>query len=149
MVESLKGTKTTIIITGDHGFKQTPKKKAILLGKYPKIKNCLVMPLTGEPRTAYCYVKPGREKEFEKEVRKKLKGKAKLVKSEELVKKGFFGIGKTSQRLLERIGDYTLIMQKDYTIKDSVIGHEIHFHQGNHGGASKEEMLVPFILIKT
>jgi hypothetical protein len=52
-------------------------------------------------------------------------------------------------RLFDRIGDYVLIMKENYIIKDFVLGETEKFHIGNHGGVSKEEMLVPLIVIES
>ena len=49
-------------------------------------------------------------------------------------------------RLLERIGDYTLLMQDDWTIKDWVAGEQRYQHIGVHGGNSSAEMFVPLIM---
>jgi len=147
-VERLKGTDTALIITADHGFVDSKKKERINLNDYPKIKECLSMPLCGEPRTHYCYVYPDKTKQFEKEVKKKLKGKCELFKSKELVDKNFFGLKKENPKLKQRIGDYILVMKDTYIMKDFLL-EDPHWYIGNHGGVSKEEMFVPLIFIKT
>ena len=108
----------------------------------------LVLPLSGERRVAYCYVCPNKVKQFEQYVKQKLRKECTLYKSEELVKRGYFGLGLENSKLLERIGDYTLIMKENYVIFDELLGEKRSFHIGNHGGISKEEMFVPLIVIK-
>lgn len=147
-VKGLRGTDTALIITADHGLIDSNKKERINLDDYPKIKECLSMPLCGEPRTRYCYVHPDKARQFEKEVKNKLKGKCELFKSKKLVDKNFFGIKKANPELNHRIGDYILIMKDNYIMKDFLL-EEPHWYIGNHGGISKEEMLVPLIFIKT
>ncbi len=146
-VEGMRGTNTTIIITSDHGMIDTSGKRTIRLEDHPGLKECLTLPLCGEPRAAYCYVHPSKTKQFERYVRKKLGKCCRLYRSEELVKRNFFGLYKRNPRLNDRIGDYTIIMKHDYIIKDRLPGEEERILAGNHGGLSKEEMLVPLAVI--
>jgi len=147
-LKSIEGTNTAIIITSDHGFIDTTKEKIITLEKHPKLKECLTLPLCGEPRAAFCYVHPSRTKQFEKYVKTKLKNICRLYKSEYLLKKNYFGLFKPDKKLSDRIGDYTLILKDNYVLKDKIFGEKRPVHIGNHGGVSKEEMDVPLIIIK-
>jgi predicted AlkP superfamily pyrophosphatase or phosphodiesterase len=144
-LKSIKGTNTTVLITADHGQMQTSKQKMLKLNKYPDIKKTLSQPLSGEPRTVYCYVKNGKDKEFITAVNKNLKNKCQIFKSEDLIKKNFFGLDNINPKLKNRIGDYTLIMNDNYILKDFVKGEKRRFHLGNHGGVSSEETYVPLI----
>jgi hypothetical protein len=49
--------------------------------------------------------------------------------------------------LLDRIGDYILIMKGNYVIKDRLLGETMHFLKANHGGMSGKEMFVPLITV--
>ncbi len=149
LIKSLKGTNTSLIITSDHGFVDVPSNKLLNLDDHPKLKECLVMPFCGDSRVVYCYVKPSRMKQFKNYVNKKLRHACWLYKSEDLIKKNFFGLFKPHPRLHERIGDYTLIMKENYVFKDQLIHQLPHKMKGNHSGVSKEEMYVPLIFVKT
>jgi predicted AlkP superfamily pyrophosphatase or phosphodiesterase len=105
-LRSIDGTDTIVIITSDHGQIDTPLSKMIHLDSHPSLKDCLTLPLSGEPRFAYCYVRPSKAKEFERYIRKKLGHAFYLFRSEQLVKRHFFGKGKPDKRLYDRIGDY-------------------------------------------
>lgn len=148
LLKSIKGTNTTVIVTSDHGFIECPKSKAIDVKKHPIIKDALTLPLCGEPRLAFCYVHPSKAKQFETYVKKKLKHACYLYKSEELIKKNYYGLFKPNKKLFDRVGDYTLIMKDGYQIKGGILDKKADFHLGNHGGVSKEEMFVPLITIK-
>jgi len=88
-------------------------------------------------------------KQFETYVNKKLKHLCWLYKSEDLIKKNFFGLFKPHPKLKDRIGDYTLIMKENYVFKDQLIHqNKKHFVKGNHSGVSKEEMYVPLIIVE-
>jgi hypothetical protein len=146
LAKLLKGTDTAIIVTADHGLIETlEKSKRISLKNHPKLMETLVMPLSGEPRVAYCYVHPDKSKVFEKYVHDNLDYCCEVYNSADLFKKGVFGIGKANEKLIDRIGDYVLVMKENYIIKDFLMTEKKEFHLGNHGGTSKEEMFVPLI----
>jgi len=145
-VKSIKDTDTTLIVTADHGLIDVPEDKIIEVNKHPKFKECLVMPLTGEKRLSYAYVKPFKVKDFENYVKNNFKDVCWLHKSQDLVDKKLFGLYKPEPKLLDRIGDYTLIMKDGYAIKDKVINYQDHKITARHGGVSKQEMFVPLIV---
>ena len=66
--------------------------------------------------------------------------------SGELVEEGWFGPGQPHPRLAERIGDVTLLMRGNYTVKDWIPGDPRHLHIGNHGGYSADEMMIPLVM---
>lgn len=105
------------------------------------------MPLSGEPRVVYCYVKPNKIKQFENYVKTKLANVCEIHKSEELIRKNYFGLYEPNEKLKNRIGDYTLIMKDNFIMKDLVFGEDQNIYTGNHGGVSREEMIVPLIVI--
>jgi predicted AlkP superfamily pyrophosphatase or phosphodiesterase len=146
-LKSIRGTDTTLIITADHGMADIPLSNNIDLDNHPKLKEMLSMPLSGEHRFAYVYVKPSRKKEFEAYVKTKLRYCCDLCKSEDFVKKGYFGLFKSHGKLKDRIGDYVFLMKDNYAIYDHSPYKEKHFHKGDHGGLSKEEMYVPLVVI--
>jgi predicted AlkP superfamily pyrophosphatase or phosphodiesterase len=147
--KTLRGTDTTIIITADHGQIDIPKKNNIFLNNYPKIKKCLTLPLSGEARATFCYVRPNKVAEFKRLVKKKLSGKLTLHPSEELLNKGYFGKGTPHPQISERVGDFILLAEKDHCIIDSLHGEKPNVLKGRHGGLSREEMLVPVVVIKS
>ncbi|MDD3497967.1 MAG: alkaline phosphatase family protein [Candidatus Moranbacteria bacterium] len=148
LAKSLKGKNTSIIITADHGLINTKEKdKIIKLEDHPELSETLVMPLSGEPRAVYCYVRPDKVKQFENYVRIKLKKACYLYKSEDLIRKNYFGLHRHDERLKDRIGDYVLIMKDNFIMKDFVLGEKQNIYIGNHGGLSCEEMFVPLIVI--
>ncbi|MFH1134344.1 MAG: alkaline phosphatase family protein [Nanoarchaeota archaeon] len=135
----------TLIVTADHGFIDTAPGHRFSLRKHPELERMLILPLCGESRTAYAYVHPSRTKDFERYVRRHVP--CVLKKREAMVKEGYFGIGKPHAKLMDRIGDYALLMKEDYCIKDTVLCMDENWHKGNHGGSSSQEILVPLIII--
>jgi hypothetical protein len=146
LVEALRGTDTLLVVTADHGFVDTGPEFGIRLQEHPALQRCLCMPLCGEPRAAFCYVRAGSAGDFEAYVRERLGACCDLYGSEELVDAGWFGVGQPDPRLLQRLGDYVLIMRGRYVIKDALLVEGVWADIGVHGGASEDEMLVPLIV---
>jgi len=148
-IKNLKETNTLLIITADHGFVNTPIERIIKLEDHPKMKECLTLPLCGEGRVTYCYVHPSKAEEFEKYVKDKLGKYCDLFKGQELIDKNFFGLFEPNKKLFDRVGDYILIFKENYIIKDKIKRDKKKKkpNVGHHGGVSKDEMIVPLVLI--
>jgi hypothetical protein len=139
------GGNTLVIVTADHGIIDTTTDRVIELGDHPELASMLVLPLCGEPRVAYCYVRPDRRSDFERYVSHELAPYTALWPSHELVLRNCFGPGTPHPRLHERIGDYTLIMKDNYVIKDWLLAEHRYSQVGVHGGLSDQELYVPLI----
>lgn len=147
LAKSLQGTDTLLIATADHGFIDTAPAVTVTLQDHPELAACLALPLCGEPRLAYCYVRPGKTGRFERYVRERFEGWCDLYPSEELVQQGWFGLGEPAPQLLERIGDYVLMLNGSQVIHDLLIREKAHHTIGVHGGASEDEMTVPLLVV--
>lgn len=143
LLDGLRGTGTAVIATGDHGFIDIRPEHRIELGEHPALAELMRLPLCGDGRVAYCYVRPGRRREFERYVGTHLDRQAQLCISADLIGQGYFGIGPAHPRLAERIGDYTLLMKDRHVIKDWLPGEGRFVHVGVHGGLTREELYVP------
>jgi predicted AlkP superfamily pyrophosphatase or phosphodiesterase len=148
MIEKLSSEDALIIVSADHGLIDTEDAKVINLNHHENLYSMLSLPLSGDGREVYCYVKASKAAAFEEYVKKYLSHACFIYKSEELVKKGFFGRGIPNKKLFDRIGDYTLICKENYVIIDTLLNQKLKVHKGNHGGLSREEMLVPVIVIE-
>tara|TARA_Y100000310_G_scaffold70812_1_gene66562 strand:- start:346 stop:1515 length:1170 start_codon:yes stop_codon:yes gene_type:complete len=146
--KSIKGTNTKLIIVADHGLIDTTPDKVIWVENIPNLKECLTIPLAGEPRVRDCFIRPSKVKEFENIVKTKLAKYCWCFKGEELIKNNFYGLGEPNKKLLDRVGDYVLIMKSNYTLKDKLANYKkCKFHKGTHGGVSDNEINVPLILV--
>ena len=141
----LAGTDTWIALTADHGMVDVDSIHRIDLADHPGLADTLSLPLCGERRAAYCYVKPRRLAAFEAYVAAELGHCTRLVSAESLIAGGYFGFGAPHPRLAERIGDYALLMRDGYVVQDWLAGESRHQHIGFHGGLSADEMYVPLI----
>jgi hypothetical protein len=142
-------TDTLVLVTADHGQIDTKESDRIDLADHPGLARCLVLPLCGEPRAAFCYVRPGKVETFERYCREELGDKLELVPSQELVEKGLFGLGTPHPRLEERIGDYALLMRGSHVIREWLQNETRYPQVGVHGGLSETELLVPLCVFRT
>jgi hypothetical protein len=67
-----------------------------------------------------------------------------LHASDRLISAGWFGPPPYHPRLASRVGDYTLVMKDNWTIKDWLPGEKRFAMLGVHGGISSSEMRVPW-----
>lgn len=148
LLHQLTGTDTLVLISADHGFIDTAPESTIDLADHPGLADCLQLPLCGERRFAYCYVRPGSEADFEAYVREMLAGRARLLESGALIEEGWFGLGEPHPRLRDRIGHYALAMEGNWTIRDYLYGERHYDLVGVHGGISERELTVPLVVVE-
>ena len=141
-------TDSILLVCADHGQIDTVDTDQVLVGDHPELADCLVIPLCGEPRAAFCYVRPDRAETFEHYCREVLGGRFELHRSRDLLAAGLFGLGEPNPRLQERIGDFTLIARGNNVIRDRLPFEEAFVQIGVHGGLSRAELMVPLCLIE-
>jgi predicted AlkP superfamily pyrophosphatase or phosphodiesterase len=146
LLDQLAGSDTLLLVTADHGQIDTTAGQRIFLEDHPAMQEMLWLPLCGEPRVAYCYLKPGQTEAFERYVQDELSHAMDAYPSEELIHREIFGLGRPHGRLRERLGDYTLVLKGDYVIRDRLAGEQPFEQVGVHGGPSAAEMFVPLIV---
>lgn len=134
----------SIFVTADHGLVDC--RKTVQLPQ--RIYEMLALPLSGEPRVAYCFVRPGLEKSFVSYVKKHMSRAVEIHSSKDLVRQGYFG-KRPSKKLFERVGDYVLMMKDGWIINDELLGEEKHRLMGNHGGLTEKELYVPLVHVDT
>jgi hypothetical protein len=64
---ALEATKksVTLLITADHGLIDTTLDHTLRLDQHLDLRECLSLPICGEPRSAFCYVRPKKVDRFE------------------------------------------------------------------------------------
>jgi hypothetical protein len=149
LLDKLAGTGALVFLTADHGFVDIPPENIVRLADHPRLAETLLLPLCGEPRTAYCYVAAGRERDFRRYIETELADAAVCVDSAALIDAGYFGPGAAHPRLAERVGRYTLLMRDGRAILDRLPGESPRTPLGMHGGGSLAELLVPLLLAET
>ncbi len=148
-LQRVQGTDALILLTADHGMIDTRPEQRLQLDEHPELAECLALPLCGEPRAVFCYLRPGAEDRFLGYIERHLAHACHCVSAARLIEQGYFGLGAPHPRLHERVGDYVLLMKETYILKDRVIGERPFVPVGIHGGLTPEEMYVPLILVET
>lgn len=146
-LESVRGTGTVVLVTADHGFIDTTPADTVDLDDHPELRQTLVLPLCGEPRVAYAYVRSGGEGDFKGYVRERLADWVDCYRSRDLIEQGWFGPGPNHPTLVDRVGDYTLVAKGRTILRDWLPGEERYVHVGVHGGVSAAEMQVPLVVV--
>jgi hypothetical protein len=143
LMQRLRGTDTLVLICADHGQLDAEPAQVTELGTIPDLAQCLRIPLCGEPRAAYCYLRVAESERFERLCVDHLGEDFELFRSSDLIARGLFGLGTAHPRLHERVGDYCLIARERAVLNQQLIG-ETPFRQiGVHGGLSLAELMVP------
>lgn len=143
---ALRGSGALLLASADHGLTDTTAQHTLHLEQHPRLAATLALPLCGEPRAVYCYLRPGRERDFLAYVHGELGSACTPVESAQLIAEGWFGTGTPHPRLHRRVGDYVLLMAGDYVLRDRLPNEKPFTQAGVHGGASAAEMEVPLIL---
>jgi hypothetical protein len=146
-VAAVAGTDTLVVVTADHGQIDSTPADVVSLEDHPELADCLALPLCGEPRAAYCYVRPDRAGIFEEYCRDELGERFELYPSRQVIDEGWLGLGTPHPRLHERIGDYTLLARGNNVIRDTLPFEEPSSQIGVHGGLSGPELMVPLCLL--
>ncbi|MCP3867383.1 MAG: alkaline phosphatase family protein [Gammaproteobacteria bacterium] len=149
LISALQGTDTLLLLTADHGFIDSSARHTVRLENHPEFKGTLMAPLCGEPRMAFCYVHPHRQRRFEHYLAENLDREIGVYASQRLLQEGWFGLGEPHPGLQDRIGHYTLVMKENFKITGRLPGERSINHIGVHGGLSPDEMYVPLVASDT
>lgn len=136
-----------IFVIADHGQINIKKDGDIILdfNKYNKFFYALP---TIDYGTASYYIRNGKEEEFEYEFKKDFENRMFLFKTEEFFKNNIFGNEQVSDYMKNNIGEYISFTAKGYCFINSLhIQEHLGKIKGNHSGFSKEEFLIPLIVI--
>ncbi|MDH5676696.1 MAG: alkaline phosphatase family protein [Myxococcales bacterium] len=146
LISALRGSDTQLMVTADHGFVDLGDGDCVDLGDHPELADCLALPLCGEPRAAFCHLREGQARRFERYVAKHLDSHFECIASDALIEEGWLGRGRPDARLRDRLGDYVLIGRDNRIIRDALPHQQPPRHIGVHGGCHSDEMYVPLLL---
>jgi hypothetical protein len=147
--ESTVDSDTTLLITADHGFNDVQPKDVVYTRDHPELMDCLSLPVCGDTRTGFCYVKPSKVETFERYIKSNLEGVCNFHYSEDMIQDGWFGFYDPHPMLPDRVGDYTLTFNEGHAIINCFPGFEPPELRGHHGGVSSDEMEVPLIVMES
>lgn len=141
----IAGSDTRVLITADHGHIDSSPADQMRIQADDPIGRQLILPLCGEPRAAWCYLRPGREQALRDALAERFGERIEIHLSEAVLEQGWLGPGPYHPRIHDRIGDLCLI-PTDSGVLHQYLPHERPFRQiGVHGGLSNAEMRVPLV----
>lgn len=148
-LDEIAGTDTLMLVSADHGQLDTVPSDTIDLADHPQLEDCLLLPLCGEPRAAFCYLLADRHEAFVDYCRDVLAERVELIPSRHLVEEGFFGVGRPHPRFMERVGDYCLLPTGRGVVRQWLPFEQPYAQVGVHGGLSDAELYVPLCVSRT
>ncbi len=146
--------KTLMLVSSDHGQANIQNEDIIYLNSYLDLENSYLQTVskkvivpTGAPHDVFLHIDNSKVPYILDYLRKELKGKAEVITTAEARTRGLFGLNTPSARFLKRIGDILILPYEGYHIWYQHTP-DYYWHQlGIHGGLSRQEMLVPFVVI--
>lgn len=138
---------TLFIVTADHGLIDIPQENKLKLNDFPKLQSCLSLPLCGENRVPFCYVRPSKLELFKSFVTNEMDKYCSMLSIDEALDMNLFGLGEMNPKFFDRVGDYILLMKENYILYDLVLNENVHPFIGYHGGLSDQELYVPLIIL--
>jgi predicted AlkP superfamily pyrophosphatase or phosphodiesterase len=150
-IDNKTAKNTLLFVTADHGGLNVNPNQTTYLNfanyKIPNTKtekNQEPISPTGSLREIFLHIKEDKIHETKDLLVRKIGDKAQIIETKEVAKNGFFGVGATSEEFFERAGNLMILPYANKTIWfENSEGRRVNF-LGQHGGLSKEEMLVPF-----
>jgi len=150
--EKLRGSDTQLIVTADHGFidcsSDCMDDNIVLLNEHPELFDSLRYPLCGEPRAAYAYVRPERQRVVIDYLDAELSAELEWLPAAEMIAEGWFGQGLADARLAARCGDIVLLPKANRIVIDRLENEPPWSLIGVHGGLSEAELRVPLVLLE-
>jgi hypothetical protein len=142
--------RTLLIVSADHGQVPVNPEKTIYLNRYrgavkglSKLRSGRPIPATGSARDVFLHVQPNEIERVRELLAKRLAGRASVVRVDDAIRHGLFGLNKPSRKFKDRAGSLLILPRGNRTVwyRDTP-GYELDL-RGHHGGTSKEEMIVP------
>ena len=133
-----------VIISADHGAVDV---EDVYINEIKEINECLALPPSIESRFVSFFIKKGMKNKFKAALKKYFKDKYILYTKKQFLKEELLGKGKPHKRIDDYLGDYLLLINSNLNIRYSINGEKDTEHLSDHGGISKEEMIVPLIAL--
>jgi len=142
---------TFMLVMSDHGGVGVVPEKTTYLNGFPELIRNLkegrsgqpILP-TGSARDVFLHAKEDRVDETRSLLVDKVGEKAEVVETKEAIADGLFGRGKVGSRFAERAGNLLILPRGNETVWFEHFKEFKYNPVGQHGGLTREEMLVPF-----
>jgi hypothetical protein len=142
--EARRGTR--LIVMADHGQRPAPKSQWVPLEAHPALEKLLLMRPAGEARAAYLYGRQGRADDILDYAREQLPEAAAAYPSRSALEAGLFGPPPFAPDVERRLGDVVLAMRSGHSFIFPLDRAFESKFVSRHGGLTREEMLVPWLV---
>lgn len=143
LCERLADSGAVLLLTADHGQCDVPPQHWRQIQDYSRLQQCLSLPLSGEPRACFAYVKPRKWREFQDLVTGEYADWLSIYDSQDLLDSGRFGPGEINPVMRDRVGDFTLLPAPGITLNEWLPMERKKGYLGQHSGLTLEELEVP------
>jgi len=147
---------TLFILTADHGQIEIDPQTTIYLNRHPRFagfqrylktnRRGEVLVPGGSARDVFLYVKDDLLDEALPFFSERLAGRAEVHPVQQLIAQGFFGPAPVSQALLDRVGNLVILPYEYQSVWWYEKGKFEQRFYGHHGGLTRQEMEIPFLL---
>jgi predicted AlkP superfamily pyrophosphatase or phosphodiesterase len=149
---------TLIVISADHGQVRVDYRSTFYINLQPEFqelrcylranKRGKILTPGGSPRDVFLYVREEYVGRAQSLLRRMLGGRADVLRTQQLIDAGLFGVTEPSPDFMKRVGNLVILPHGDETVwwyeKDKL---ELKLN-GLHGGLSRDEMEIPLILYR-
>jgi predicted AlkP superfamily pyrophosphatase or phosphodiesterase len=150
--------RTLFVMYADHGHMSVSPQNTRYLNTHAPYKKIVPMLRTdsygetlvpaGSPRDAFLYVRDEKLDLAHDFLSKALDGYADVVKTEDLLKAGYFGSLPVCAELLGRLGNLTVLAHPNNCVWWYEEDKYMQRYQGHHGGLTATEMEIPLALME-
>ena len=140
-------SRTTLLLTGDHGQVPADPTRRIEIDTLPKITAELARPLAGDRRAGFISARPGRIEPLRAALTEQLPKGSRVLPMPEAVAAGLFGPAPFHPEIHERLGDLLVLVPSPSSLSYRLPGMASpkRFLYGAHGGLDPRELLVPLV----
>lgn len=143
-----KTENTLFIVSADHGLIDV--EPTTWLNEYPTLTDCFLMPPCIEKRALSFFIKPEKKLEFKEQFNALFDHDFLLFTKEEAFEKRLFGLGTSHTKTLDFVGDYLACATGTKVLGyQTLTQHKKFDFAATHAGLTKEEMVVPLIIVES
>ena len=139
-----------IIVSADHGQITIAPEKTLYMNRWGKLTDALgrspsghLIPPWGSARDSYMWFKEDRLDDTRAYLERRLGGVASVLKTEDAIREGLFGINRPSRKFRRRIGNLMVLPHGTKTVWFRYRKGDSLEMRGHHGGLHPDEMTIP------
>lgn len=147
--------RTLILATADHGQVMVPSENTHYMNNFRRLVRALEsspsgkkIPPWGSPRDSYMQVSRSLLDETQDYLAKKLEGVATVLKTEDAIEDGLFGLREPTGKFRRRVGNLMVLPHGTNAVWFEYEKESVRDLKGHHGGLSGDEMTIPLAAAK-